>query len=51
MDENTFFNVLRGVYLLAPVFGTTINVYKMAPNEEVLYMKIFRIIDMNIFGF
>ena len=35
--------------MLTPDFGTVKNLIKMASNGEVIYMKIFRIVDMNIF--
>ena len=35
--------------MLTPDFGTVNNVFKMASNGEVFYMKKFRIVDMNIF--
>ena len=35
--------------MLTPDFGTVKNLIKMASNGEVIYMKEFRIIDMNIF--
>ena len=38
-----------GGHVLTPVFGKTMNLYKMASNEEVFYMKKFGIVDMNIF--
>ena len=30
-------------------FGMVNNLFKMASNEEVIFMKEFRIVDMNIF--
>ena len=35
--------------MLTPIFGTAMNIYNMASNEEVFYMKKFGIVDMNIF--
>ena len=35
--------------LLTPDFGTVNNLFKMASNGEVIFMKEFRIDDMNIF--
>ena len=35
--------------MLTPDFGTVKNLFKMASNGEVFYMKEFRIVDMNIF--
>ena len=35
--------------MLTPDFGTVNNLFKIPSNEEVFYMKEFRIIDMNIF--
>lgn len=35
--------------LLTPDFGTVSNLFKMASNGEVIFMKEFRIVDMNIF--
>ena len=35
--------------LLTPDFGTVNNLFKMASNGEVIFMKEFRIVDMNIF--
>ena len=34
--------------MLTPYFGTVKNLFKMASNGEVIYMKEFPIIDMNI---
>ena len=34
---------------LTPDFGTVNNLFKMASNGEVIFMKEFRIVDMNIF--
>ena len=36
-------------HVLTPDFGTVKNLFKMTSNGEVIYMKEFRIIDMNIF--
>src|SRR3954465_2491234 len=36
-------------HVLTPVFGTTINLYKMTSNEEVLYMKKLGIVELNNF--
>ena len=36
-------------HVLTPVFGTTINVYKMTSNEEVFYMKKLCNVNMNIY--
>ena len=36
-------------YLLTPDFGMVNNLFKMALNGEVIFMKEFRIVDMNIF--
>ena len=38
-----------GGHVLTPDFGTVKNLFKMAPNREVFYMKEFHIVDMNIF--
>ena len=35
--------------LLTPDFGTVKNLFKMASNGEVIYIKRFCIVDMNIF--
>ena len=35
--------------MLTPDFRTVINLFKMASNGEVVFMKEFRIVDMNIF--
>ena len=35
--------------MLTPDFGTVNNLFKMASNGEVIFMKEFRIVDMNIF--
>ena len=35
--------------VLTPDFGTVNNLFKMALNGEVIYMKEFRIVDMNVF--
>ena len=35
--------------MLTPNFGTVKNLFKMASNGEVIFMKEFRIVDMNIF--
>ena len=35
--------------MLTPDFGTVNNLFKMASNGEVIFMKDFRIVDMNIF--
>ena len=35
--------------LLTLNFGTVKNLFKMASNGEVIYIKEFRIVDMNIF--
>ena len=35
--------------MLTPDFGTVKNLFKMASNREVIFMKEFRIVDMNIF--
>ena len=35
--------------VLTPDFGTIKNLFKMASNGEVIFMKDFRIVDMNIF--
>ena len=37
--------------MLTPDFGTVKNLFKMASNGEVIYMKEFHIVDMNIFEF
>ena len=34
---------------MTPDFGTVNNLFKMASNREVIFMKEFRIVDMNIF--
>ena len=34
---------------MTPDFGTVKNLFKMASNGEVFYMKKFRIVDTNIF--
>jgi len=36
-------------HVLTPDFGTVNNLFKMASNGEVIFMKEFRIVDMNIF--
>ena len=36
-------------HVLTPVIGTTIFIYKIASNEEVLYMKKLGIFDVNDF--
>ena len=38
-----------GGHVLTPDFGTIKNLFKMASNREVFYMKKFRIVDTNIF--
>ena len=35
--------------MLTPVFDTAMNLYKMASNDEVFYLKRFGIVDRNIF--
>ena len=35
--------------MLTPDIGTVNNLFKIASNGEVIFMKEFRIIDMNIF--
>ena len=40
---------LVGLYVLTPDFGTVKNLFNMASNGEVIYMKEFRVIHMNIF--
>ena len=35
--------------MLTPDFGTVNNLINMASNGEVIYIKKFRIVDMNIF--
>ena len=35
--------------MLTPDFGTVKNLFKMASNGELIYMKKFCIVDMNIF--
>ena len=35
--------------MLTPDFGTVNNLFKMASNREVIFMKEFRIVDINIF--
>ena len=35
--------------MLTPDFGTINNLLKMASNGEVIFMKEFHIVDMNIF--
>ena len=35
--------------MLTPDFGTVNNLFKMASNGEVIFMKEFRMVDMNIF--
>ena len=35
--------------MLTPDFRTVKNLFKMASNGEVIYMKEFHIVDMNIF--
>ena len=37
-----------GGHVLTPDFGTVKNLINMASNREVIYMKKFRIVDMNI---
>ena len=36
-------------HVLTPEFGTVNNLFKMASNGEVIFMKEFRIVGMNIF--
>ena len=36
-------------HVLTPDFGTVKNLFKMDSNGEVIFMKEFRIVDMNIF--
>ena len=36
-------------FVLTPIFGTAMNLYKMTSNEEVLYMKKLGIFDVNNF--
>ena len=36
-------------HVLTPDFGTVKNLFKMASNGEVFYIKKFRIVDTNIF--
>ena len=38
-----------GGHVLTPDFGTVKNLFKMTSNGEVIYMKEFYIVDMNIF--
>ena len=38
-----------GGHVLTPDFGMVKNLFKMASNKEVIYMKEFPIVDMNIF--
>ena len=35
--------------MLTPDFGTVKNLFKMTSNGEVIYIKAFHIVDMNIF--
>ena len=35
--------------MLTPDFGTVKNLFKVDSNGEVIFMKDFRIVDMNIF--
>ena len=35
--------------MLTPDFGTVNNLFKITSNGEVIYIKEFRIVDMNIF--
>ena len=35
--------------MLTPDFGTVKTLFKIASNGEVIYIKDFRIVDMNIF--
>ena len=37
-----------GGYVLTPYFGTVKNLFKMDSNREVIFMKEFCIVDMNI---
>ena len=39
----------HAIPLLTPDFGMSNNLFKMASNGEVIFMKEFRIVDMNIF--
>ena len=41
--------MLMMMFVLTPVFGTTMNLYKMTSNEEVLYMKKLGIFYLNNF--
>ena len=41
--------VFRSRKLLTPDFGTIKNLFKMASNGEVFYMKKFHVVDTNIF--
>ena len=55
--EHTWYKLFFGIqvlpknrgHVLTLVFGMAMNIYKMASNEEVFYMKKFGIVDMNIF--
>ena len=38
-----------GGHVLTPDFGTVNNLFKMTSNVEVIFMKEFRIVDMDIF--
>ena len=35
--------------MLTPDFGTVKNLINMSSNEEVIYIKKFRVVDINIF--
>ena len=47
--RHTSFAEKQGGHVLTPDFGTVNNLFKMASNGEVIFMKEFCIVDMNIF--
>ena len=47
--ETTHGTWSEAVRVLTPDFGTIKNLFKMASNGEVFYMKKFHVVDTNIF--
>ena len=47
--RHTSFAEKQGGHVLTPDSGTVNNLFKTATNGEVIFMKEFRIVDMNIF--
>ena len=47
--RHTSFAEKQGGHVLTPDFGTVNNLFNMASNGEVIYIKAFHIVDMNIF--